>query len=117
MKSGAAKSKSSEGKSKGCEQLQKSTKEESDPLFSSMSHSIASEKETTTSVHNVVTPPMQFRPLPVANLSMTETDNTTSGTSVDDNKNEQRKRQGTASVWKVPKGVDRSVDPRNKKKD
>ena len=88
MTSGAAKSKSSEGKTnRGVGQQQKeggsvkssgskdslpATKEESDPFFSSVSQESIGERETSSTI---VTPPMQFRPLPVANLSMTETDN------------------------------------------
>ena len=93
MKSGAAKTKSSEGKTKGDEQQQQqqqkksasnvkssgskdslpASKEDSDLCFSSVSQASVIEREPKSSTP--VTPPMQSRPLPVANLSMTETGN------------------------------------------
>nr|CAD2173332.1 unnamed protein product [Meloidogyne enterolobii] len=128
MKSGAAKTKSSEGKTKGDEQQQQQQKksasnvkssgskdslpagrEDSDLCFSSVSQASVIEREPKSSTP--VTPPMQSRPLPVANLSMIETGNSDSVNTDDDDN--QRKRQGVASIWKLPKGADVNKDPRS----
>ncbi|CAK5055727.1 unnamed protein product [Meloidogyne enterolobii] len=134
MKSGAAKTKSSEGKTKGDEQQQPqqqqkksassvkssgskdslpANNEDSDLVFSSVSQASVIEREPTKP-STPVTPPMQSRPLPVANLSMTETVNSDSvSPNDDDKKSDQRKRQGVASIWKLPKGADVNKDPRS----
>uniref|UniRef100_A0A914LZ60 Uncharacterized protein n=1 Tax=Meloidogyne incognita TaxID=6306 RepID=A0A914LZ60_MELIC len=130
MKSGAAKTKSSEGKTKGDEQQQQqqqqqkksasnvkssgsnslpASNEDSDLCFSSVSQASVIEREPKSSTP--VTPPMQSRPLPVANLSMTETGNSDSVSTNDDDN--QRKRQGVGSIWKLPKGADVNKDPRS----
>uniref|UniRef100_A0A915N0W9 Uncharacterized protein n=3 Tax=Meloidogyne TaxID=189290 RepID=A0A915N0W9_MELJA len=126
MKSGAAKTKSSEGKTKGDEQQQQQKKsasnvkssgkdslpagrEDSDLCFSSVSQASVIEREPKSSTP--VTPPMQSRPLPVANLSMIETGNSDSVNTDDDDN--QRRRQGVGSIWKLPKGADVNKDPRS----
>ncbi|KAL7074049.1 hypothetical protein ACQ4LE_006778 [Meloidogyne hapla] len=132
MKSGAAKSKIFEGKTKGDGQQQQqqqkesagnvkssgskdslpATREVSEACFSTVSQGSGMEKKETKST-TPVTPPMQLRPLPVANLSMTETGNSDSVSTDDDKKNDQRKRQGIGSIWKLPRGADINVDPRS----
>nr|CAD2176116.1 unnamed protein product [Meloidogyne enterolobii] len=87
--------------------------EDSDLCFSSVSQASVIEREPTKP-STPVTPPMQSRPLPVANLSMTETGNSDSvSPNDDDKKSDQRKRQGVASIWKLPKGADVNKDPRS----